>query len=69
MTALIVGPNRLGIGLDIGWRTRLRDGSDWDVWWGNTRDETTLELLKADLSLNGREWSAELRLPNGKPVC
>ena len=36
--------NKFNIGIDIGWG--LEDGV---LWWGNTKDERSKELLKQDL--------------------
>lgn len=45
---LIVKQNRLGIGIDIGWRTEHIDGHvDW--MWGNTKNDQTLVLLLKDI--------------------
>lgn len=50
---LLVRPNRLGIGHDVGWRVWDRNGVPVDLWWGNTRDRRSLEGLVADAASRG----------------
>ncbi len=53
---LIVRPNRLKIGIDVGWRVWGRDGIPVDVWWGNTNNADTLGKLAEDAVLKGIEF-------------
>lgn len=54
MRLMIARHNALGVGIDVGWRITDLDGNPHEVWWGNTRDVTSLRSLIAD---------AERRLP------
>ena len=65
MKTLIIGPNRFGIGIDVGWRNQYAEGGDWDVWWGNTKDEATLASLINDAHNRYGDF-AVLRLSHGK---
>lgn len=62
---MIVGPNRFGIGLDVGWRHYCVDGV-MDLWCMNTQDETTLASLIEDAKRHGYEFREVLRLEQGK---
>ena len=48
---LIVRPNRLGIGIDVGWAVGMLN-----IWWGNTKDADTLARLAEDAVLRGIEF-------------
>jgi hypothetical protein len=50
---LVVRPNRLGFGLDVGWGVWDRDGVFCHLWWGNTRDQTSLTALADDCRRRG----------------
>jgi hypothetical protein len=63
---MIVGPNRLGIGLDVGWRIQAED-AEVDLWCMNTRDEESLASLIEDARRQGYAFDAVIRLPHGKP--
>lgn len=64
--SMIVGPNRFGIGLDVGWRIQAADG-EVDLWCMNTRDEKSLASLIEDARRQGYEFDAVIRLEYGKP--
>lgn len=64
--SMIVGPNRYGIGLDVGWRIQAVDG-EIDLWTMNTQDETSLSSLIEDARRHGYEFDAVIRLEHGKP--
>lgn len=48
MRQMVARANPLGIGIDVGWRFEVSEGGEVDVWWGNTKDETSLHSLVAD---------------------
>lgn len=64
--SMIVGPNRFGIGLDVGWRIQVVDG-EVDLWTMNTQDEESLASLIEDVRRHGYEFDAVVRLEHGKP--
>ena len=63
---MIVGPNRFGIGLDVGWRIQAVDG-EVDLWCMNTQDEESLTSLIEDARRHGYEFVQVIRLEHGKP--
>lgn len=63
--SMIVGPNRYGIGLDVGWRIQAVDG-EVDLWTMNTQDETSLASLIEDARRHGYEFDEVIRLEHGK---
>lgn len=48
---LITRDNTHGVGIDVGWRAK-----GLDLWWGNTRDATSLRSLIADARAHGEEF-------------
>lgn len=64
--SMIVGPNRFGIGLDVGWRIKADDG-EVDLWTMNTADEKSLASLILDATQQGIEFDEVISLPEGKP--
>lgn len=64
--SMIVGPNRFGIGLDVGWRIQTTDG-EVDLWSMNTQDEESLASLIEDARRHGYKFDQVIRLEQGKP--
>lgn len=54
VTRLLIARKNSLTGIDVGWRLPLGEHSWHDLWWGNTRDATSLRSLIVD---------AEERLP------
>jgi hypothetical protein len=59
---LVWKPNRLGIGLDVGWLITDRDGVPCSVKWGNCKGHEQLPLLLADAQKHGHEVEEILEL-------
>lgn len=67
MKTLIIRKNSQKIGLDVGWRVTSQGGLDRVYWWGNTRDDASLQSLIADLRAKGGVFEVEdLREKGGK---
>ena len=58
---MITRPNKLGIGIDVGWRLTDPDSRAEciELWTMNTRDDESLKLLVQDAKLKYGEFEIE----------
>jgi hypothetical protein len=56
---LTVKPNDMGIGLDVGWRFEREGSRDSELWWGNTKDASSLRSLIENCRKRVRRFSLD----------
>ena len=56
---MVTRPNRLGSGIDVGWRMTDRNGDSIELWPMNTRDDDSLMSLIVDAKARYGEFDIE----------